>query len=242
MDFIHFDGQRIPYKVVVGLPNRTAFRFEKGILVIETRTGRLDPFDLLVTEKRKKWICKYYPIIAERQRKVEAFIRQVSQNKQVLYKGNWIDFDLQSNNKRFSLIINDKCLSYHTTPKRAQNRTFIDMACEAMLNQAKKEIAEMTYRMAESRHFNFNRVVVKYVSTKWGSCSSNRNININWHAIHLRQEVIEYLILHELCHLKHMNHSKDFWALVASHCPNYKALDAEIKQNGWLINIYEDFR
>jgi hypothetical protein len=67
-----------------------------------------------------------------------------------------------------------------------------------------------------------NQIRIKAQKTRWGSCSSKGNLNFNWHAIVAPPEVVDYLVVHEVCHLVHMNHSTAFWDLVASIRPNYR--------------------
>ena len=64
--------------------------------------------------------------------------------------------------------------------------------------------------------------------TRWGSCSSKGNLSFNYTLLQFREEVIDYVIIHELCHLKEMNHSKRFWKLVGKLCPDYKNLRKEL--------------
>ena len=75
-----------------------------------------------------------------------------------------------------------------------------------------------------------NRVRIKQIKYAWGSCSIHKNISINQKLICYSQSAIRYVILHELCHLKYMNHSKDFWNLVESYMPNYKQAKKELRQ------------
>lgn len=67
-----------------------------------------------------------------------------------------------------------------------------------------------------------NRVFIKAQRSRWGSCSSQGNLNFNWKIILLPPSVFDYIIVHEMCHLVHLNHSREFWNLVASVLPNYK--------------------
>lgn len=69
---------------------------------------------------------------------------------------------------------------------------------------------------------------------RWGSCSSRGSINLNWRLILFNPETVDYVIIHELCHLQHMNHSKAFWSLVEKHCPNYDVCEKELKHNQML--------
>ena len=78
--------------------------------------------------------------------------------------------------------------------------------------------------------FNINRVAIKNTSTRWGSCSSKKNLNFNYKIIYLKPELADYLIVHELCHLGEFNHSKKFWALVGKTIPNYAKINKELKR------------
>lgn len=74
-----------------------------------------------------------------------------------------------------------------------------------------------------------NKITIKQIKYAWGSCSSKKNITLNLELIKYSQEAIRYVILHELCHIKYMNHSKDFWNLVEKYMPNYKLVKKEFK-------------
>lgn len=76
------------------------------------------------------------------------------------------------------------------------------------------------------------KVTIKTQQTRWGSCSSLGNLNFNWRAIMAPAPVLDYLIVHELCHLIHLNHSKDFWDLVSAILPDYKERKDWLKKNG----------
>jgi predicted metal-dependent hydrolase len=79
-------------------------------------------------------------------------------------------------------------------------------------------------------NFKFNKIFIKNQSTRWGSCSSLRNLNFNYKIIYLRPDLADYLIVHELCHLGEMNHSKRFKDLVSKTIPNYVKLNKELKK------------
>ena len=69
---------------------------------------------------------------------------------------------------------------------------------------------------------DYNRVTIRHQRSKWGSCSGKKNLNFNCLLLLTPTEVMDSVIVHELCHLKHMNHSKEFWALVEKFMPDYK--------------------
>ena len=75
-----------------------------------------------------------------------------------------------------------------------------------------------------------NQIRIRKIKYAWGSCSQNKNITINYNLIKYSEQAIKYVILHELCHLKYMNHSKDFWNLVEKYMPEYKEIKKEFKE------------
>ena len=74
-----------------------------------------------------------------------------------------------------------------------------------------------------------NQIRIRNIKYAWGSCSNKKNITINSNLINYSEEGIRYVILHELCHLKYMNHSKEFWNLVEKYMPDYKTVKKEFK-------------
>lgn len=79
-------------------------------------------------------------------------------------------------------------------------------------------------------NFKYQRIAIRNQSSRWGSCSSKKNLNFNYRLILLPAELADLVIVHELCHLQEMNHSKDFWALVAKTVPNYRILEKKLKK------------
>lgn len=78
----------------------------------------------------------------------------------------------------------------------------------------------------------YGRVTVRCQRSKWGSCSAKGNLNFNCLLMLAPEAVLDYVIVHELCHRKHMDHSKEFWAEVERACPGYKAQKKWLKDNG----------
>lgn len=75
-----------------------------------------------------------------------------------------------------------------------------------------------------------NRIFVRNMSSRWGSCSSNGNISLNVYLLDVEPELFEYVLIHELSHLYHMNHSAAFWEQVAKYCPDYKEKRARLRK------------
>jgi predicted metal-dependent hydrolase len=77
--------------------------------------------------------------------------------------------------------------------------------------------------------FEFKRVTVRNQKTKWGSCSRRGSLNFNFRILYLSPELADYLVVHELCHLGEMNHSRRFWTLVSRAIPDYKTKRRQLK-------------
>ena len=82
---------------------------------------------------------------------------------------------------------------------------------------------------------DYNRLRIRSQKTRWGSCSSRGNISLNDQLLFLPRDTVEYLMVHELCHRRQLNHSRAFWKLVESHCPDYRAHDSLLGRSRNLV-------
>jgi hypothetical protein len=73
------------------------------------------------------------------------------------------------------------------------------------------------------------KIAIRNQKSRWGSCSKKGNLNFNYKLAFLSPEVRDYIIVHEICHIKEFNHGKDFWALVGEMMPEYKALRKQLR-------------
>ncbi len=84
--------------------------------------------------------------------------------------------------------------------------------------------------------YSYRKINIRNQKTRWGSCSRKGNLNFNYKILFLPEKMQDYIIVHEICHLKEFNHSKNFWALVARTVPNHVAIRKELKRGG--LNFY----
>ncbi len=108
-----------------------------------------------------------------------------------------------------------------------------------VISHALLPIVETRVRELNDKYFQFslNAVFIKEQSSKWGSCSVNRNVNLNFKLFFAPEEVFDYVIIHELSHLKEQNHSEAFWNLVASAVPNYQEARKWLRENGSKLGV-----
>jgi predicted metal-dependent hydrolase len=95
--------------------------------------------------------------------------------------------------------------------------------------RARKLVENKIIKFNKTYKFRYNKIAIKNQKTRWGSCSKSGNLSFNYRILSLSPEVADYLMVHELCHLREMNHSRAFWDLVARAIPDYKKLRKQLR-------------
>jgi hypothetical protein len=113
------------------------------------------------------------------------------------------------------------------------NERVITAALRQWLTElARQQLGSELATVATQGSFRYARAQIRRQRTRWGSCSASGTISLNVCLLFLRPQVVRYLLIHELCHTRHMNHSGRFWSLVESFEPGYRELDQELLR-GW---------
>ncbi|WP_334319478.1 M48 family metallopeptidase [Termitidicoccus mucosus] len=103
--------------------------------------------------------------------------------------------------------------------------------------RARVELPARTWQLASETGVPVREVTVRNQRTRWGSCSSSGVISLNWRLVQTPDSVRDYIIYHELMHLKEMNHSPRFWARVGEVCPGWRDAERWLKENGSLLGL-----
>jgi predicted metal-dependent hydrolase len=98
---------------------------------------------------------------------------------------------------------------------------------------ARALVAERVLHFNKIYQHSYNKIAIRNQKTRWGSCSSKGNLNFNYKILFLPEALRDYVIVHELCHLKEFNHSKKFWDLVAVAIPDHSEVRKELKSHGF---------
>ena len=104
-----------------------------------------------------------------------------------------------------------------------------DYQKKLLMKKAKEYLPYRLEYYAKKYGYKYNKYRLTHANTRWGSCSSNKTISLNIGLMKVHEALRDYVILHELAHLNHMNHSKAFWAEVATHDKNYKNHEKKLK-------------
>ena len=103
---------------------------------------------------------------------------------------------------------------------------------EKLCQKALSVIPDKVKYYAEIMGVTYGRITIRNQKTRWGSCSSKGNLNFNCLLMLMPDKVLDYVVVHELCHLKQMNHSKKFWKEVERYMPDYKNYKKWLNENG----------
>ena len=131
----------------------------------------------------------------------------------VASKQEWIAEVLQKIKLQQKSVFSGPQYSYHANKARA-----------------KKVITERVKHFADLYGFIFKRISIKNTSSRWGSCSTNQNLNFNYKLLFVSESLRDYVVVHELCHLRHHNHSAQFWKEVSQILPDYRVRERELKK------------
>jgi len=102
----------------------------------------------------------------------------------------------------------------------------------ALRNRARRELPRRLFELSAQHGLTVSRVSIRNQRWRWGSCSRTGHICLNWRLVEMPEPVRDYVLIHELMHLKRMDHSQAFWKLVAAACPAYKEARAWLRSHG----------
>ena len=127
--------------------------------------------------------------------------------------------------------INDGFIEVSSS-KRFQKDSVKNVLVEWYKDKAIEVLVEKTNKFAEIIGVQPNAITVRYYKSRWGQCSSIGKISYNWRIMIAPDHIVDYVVVHELCHLLELNHSKNYWNHVLSNYPDYKECHNWLKANG----------
>lgn len=208
-----------------------------GLKVSAPKTVTLTQIESILIKKSKWLLEKYTKYINDKK------IREINASKElkkILLMGEEIDIKVSEwENESIEAVLCEKQLQINI-PNGIDNlkrKNYIEEAIrKCYVELAKTDIERKAKYYSKVMGVNYNLIKIKDQKTRWGSCSSKRNLNFNWRLIMFPEWVMIYVIIHELCHLIYLNHSKEYWKLVSNYMPNYKEAHKWLKENGKILS------
>ena len=230
-------GFEVPFRVKKGKPGRLRLFFSpENELVVETGSAEIGWREKEFIGSQTKWLVRAWKennrVSLHRQRLLDGLERSIillGKETEV----NFIPFEKTRFRyhkfEKFEVYAPEKYIS--SQKKRLLQRSLHMLAAQIL----PERLAEKAV-FCEVAH-KHRSTAVKEQSSRWGSCSSDGRIHLNWQLIFLEEEIIDYVIVHELMHLHEMNHGPRFKELVSHFVPNWKQLEKKLKENQWMIGI-----
>lgn len=241
MDYFEYHGERIPYRMETSNRKTISIRVNhEGIIVRAPKTLSRRKIEELV-ETKANWISEKY----HEMKAVKPLIQPTDyrEGSRLLYRGGEIILKYREGSK-YGVKDGEGKVWIEQDQLNVALTDFSVGAIQNVLEQwyrheARQRIEERVFYYCNRFEFGkrVNRIFIKDQKSRWGSCSSKCNLNFNYRLIMAPDEVLDYVIIHELCHLKHMNHSVDFWNAVEEIMPNYKTYRTWLRKYGGSLHL-----
>ena len=180
-------------------------------------------------KEKEAWILQKQTEIKLRNR--DRVINNFLEKRELFYLGK--KYPLELGKKQKAIVEFDNKFSVAST-----NEKNIKLYLTSWYKQqARKVIGERVKYFSSRSGLQFKSLSITEAQTRWGSCSSDKNLHFNWRLVMAPIEVIDYVVVHELAHLEEMNHSRDFWEKVRKMFPIYRQYNTWLKRYGHTLNI-----
>ena len=235
--FIPARGVMVPYTLRISARARLVrlvIRPEVGLEVVAPKGTPQARIDQVLADKGR-WIATTLDRMA---RETAVAPRKALEDGASLpFAGREIHLTLREGapSGRFRASLVGETLTLHVAELSQET---IRRALEAWYrHQASAIFAERLAACNAGYGFVYGRVAIKEQKSRWGSCSRKGNLNFNWRLLLAPLPVLDYVVVHELCHLRELNHSPRFWSLVARGCPDYAAQRRWLRDHGRSLQL-----
>ncbi len=195
-----------------------------GVLVKTNDSTTIEDINKMVQNK-SAWISKKLNIF-----KRVAINKDISTGSRLYYMGKSYYVQVTTDETANDITINFIHSKFHITTPAKYSDVELHQAIENFYKQkAIDKIKPLTKKWAKIMGVVPEHISFRYSKNRWGSCSSTNRISYNYHLVKLSSSLIEYVVIHELAHMLHQNHSKDFWKLVHKYLDDYKMKEEKIR-------------
>lgn len=230
MGKVKYQNKTIAYTINKAKIKNIYITIENGEVVIKAPWYTTRNQIQEVVESKRDWIMKKLEEYNVSPRKAKEY--EDGEKFQILGESYYLNIYYKDINNAILNVENEKIeiilpLSYAEDDNTEQIKKMIDKMYYMIAEKEVESAMEKTRKMVGLAPEEYKIKKIKYA---WGTCSSRKVITINQNLMMYSRKAIEYVILHEICHLKYMNHSKKFWEMVESYMPDYKEAEKELKK------------
>lgn len=234
---IEFNGIRIEYEFRRSKRRTIGFLVnENGLRVTAPRWATLKSVEEAIREK-ERWITSKLHYFLHQYKKRQTTPLQLENGTTLPYLGSNLLLRLQ-NGPVNHVLMNEITKELLVTSSHTAQSTAEENLRTWFQEKARQFFAERLPVYAAMLGVNYRSFSLSSAKQRWGSCSISGNIRLNWRLIYFSPSLIDYVIVHELAHLREMNHSKRFWEIVSQAYPDYKAARKALNQeNSQILSL-----
>ncbi len=222
VNVIFVDGREVRYQV-----SRTPRRRVSLSVTDDLSVEVLVPRRMRMTRAQVREFVERHRLWLKHQFEERASRKQIFSDGVLLYRGSPFTISIAAvPNISPTVTPNAVTRTFHVFPDSVQPMAVLK---KWLAEQTREYVLTQAEQTAKRLDVSFNRVFIRS-SQRWGTCSVKRNLGFNWQLICLPEELAEYVVCHEIAHLEQFNHSKQFWQVVGSLCPDYSSRRAALKQ------------
>ena len=187
-------------------------------------------------ESKKYWVQKS---LSSQQKLLANTAKTYAQNEAWPYLGQSLSLNIYKAVKRPFIYREGDKLSVGLSVRSQKSATqqVKQLLQQWYQQQAKLVLTDKTYQLAQSVNMTVSAVKLRRTKTKWGHCTTAGVIQYNWLIMQAPEPVVDYLVAHEVCHLRYHNHSKAYWSWLGKVYPNYREMEQWLKHNGHLLTL-----
>lgn len=228
-NFLAVGSGQVP---MVFVRNRRARRYvlrlrPDGVARVTVPRGGSQAEALRFAERNRPWLAQQIEKLANRPKTKRAWLLET----EILMRGESVKIEAGTNGESGTVRFGSETILISNTEDDL--RAPIE---RHLRNLAAKEFPPRVFELAAAHQLPVKRVTVRNQRTRWGSCSRRGTISLNWRLIQAPPFVRDYLIFHELAHLREMNHSPRFWHEVEKLCPDYATAEKWLRENSKLLH------
>lgn len=204
---------------------------DTGLIVVVPKKHRADQIDELLV-KKSSWILRHLP--AGKPVQMPLFSKEIDHGEKIRYMDKQIEVVVsRDGHGKTSANLKDNTLFISCSNRPSSHVKILENWYRQQAYRVFKQKAD-TFKTAMG--LDYNRIVIRGQRKRWASASPGGNLSINWKLLLAPEAIVDYVIMHELSHIKHMDHSKKFWGFLSVYCPKWR------EYRKWLVTHEDELK
>lgn len=185
-------------------------------------------------QSKQKWLEKHLDRIRSRFDSIDPLTV-------LLLEGEYLQVEhVPARRKTGALFLHPKEGRAELRGPELSRQEWLQVIARGLRKEAEHRLPKLAQQLSRETGISYQRLYLRNQRTRWGSSSSLGNISLNWRSVMLPGQVQRYLILHELVHQHHLNHSPQFWSTLSAYCPQLEQAERWLKANSALISLFRE--